>query len=120
MGWLRGANLVMALVFAFAAAVQHNDPDPLPWMSIYGAGAAASAWAAFAPATFRRWLAGLIGTVAVAWAVALVPQAWGKVRFTDLFAAFEMKTPEVEVARETCGLVIVAAGMGLAALVGRR
>ena len=26
----------MAVLFAFAAAVQCNDPDPLRWMAMYG------------------------------------------------------------------------------------
>ena len=33
---LRIANGVMAVLFAFAAAVQYNDPDPLRWMAMYG------------------------------------------------------------------------------------
>jgi hypothetical protein len=31
---LRIANGLMAMLFLFAVAVQHNDPDPLPWMAI--------------------------------------------------------------------------------------
>jgi plastocyanin len=119
MGWLRGLSLVLALVFVLAAAFQYNDPDPVPWMAIYAAAAAVSAWATLAPATFRAWLAGWVGAIALVWAGWLLPQAWGKVRFAELFQSVQMKTPEVEVAREVCGLLIVAAGMGLAILATR-
>jgi hypothetical protein len=34
----------------------------------------------------------------------------------DLFPSFEMKSLQVELAREACGLLIVAAGMTLALL----
>lgn len=119
MGWLRGVNIVLALLFVFAMAVQYNDPDPLPWMGIYGGAGGVCAWSALRPATLRWWLPALVATVALAWAIRLAPQVWGKVRLAEMFASFEMKSVEVEVARETCGLLAVAAAMAVAAL-GRR
>lgn len=35
---MRIANIFFAALFGFAVAVQYNDPDPLRWMAIYGAG----------------------------------------------------------------------------------
>jgi transmembrane protein TMEM220 len=34
---MRFLDLTMALLFAFAAALQFNDPDPIRWIAIYGA-----------------------------------------------------------------------------------
>ena len=40
-------SLLFALLFAGAAWVQRNDPDPEIWMAIYGGGAILSAFNAF-------------------------------------------------------------------------
>ena len=44
---LRVVSGVCAAVFGFSAAVQWNDPDPLPWIVGYGAVAVVSAAVAF-------------------------------------------------------------------------
>lgn len=36
---LHVVNGLLLVLFAVAAAVQYNDPDPVTWMAIYGAGA---------------------------------------------------------------------------------
>src|SRR5690606_25368379 len=36
--WFTGLSLAMAALLATCVALQHNDPDPLRWMLIYGAG----------------------------------------------------------------------------------
>ena len=108
---------LMTAAFAFSAAVQWNDPDPIPWMAIYGAASAASAWAALRPAGYPWWFAAGIAVVALIWSLALLPQVLGKVRFRELFESWEMKSPRVEVAREAGGLLIVAGWMAVTALV---
>ena len=54
--------------------------------------------------------------VAVVWALTLASNVLGKVRFGELFEAFEMKDACVEVAREFGGLVIVAGWMAVLAV----
>src|SRR5688572_32014402 len=38
LGW-KVANLIAAVMFGASVAVQINDPDPLPWMAVYGGAA---------------------------------------------------------------------------------
>jgi hypothetical protein len=111
--WWRVAQVLMAIAFVLSVAVQVNDPDPIQWMLVYGAAAIATIWAAIRPEAIPRWLPALVGVAALAWAAILAPQVMGKVQVRELFASWEMKSPRVEVARETGGLLIVAAWMAV-------
>ena len=103
---MRAVAAAFAALFLFAAALQYNDPDPLAWMAIYLAACAACI------VTVRRrsdWqLAAGTATVALIWALTLVPEAWD-VPLHDLVASWEMKDARVELAREMYGLLIVFA-----------
>lgn len=108
-------NLLMTAAFLFSVAVQYNDPDPIRWMAIYGA---AAVICMLAIAGRGRWpLAAAVGLLALVWALTLAPAVIGKVRFGELFEAFEMKDERVEVAREMGGLLIVAFWMLVSAIV---
>jgi hypothetical protein len=114
---LRVANAVMLAVFAASAVVQWNDPDPVQWMLIYGAAAAACAWA------LRRalpWPApAAVGAVALAWALTLVPEVLavpgvlGDPALWQVFSPRAMLSSAVEEARERLGLLLVAAWMAV-------
>ena len=106
---------LMTVAFALSVAVQYNDPDPLPWMGIYGAALVASAWAALRPRGYPWWFPAAVGAVALLWSSRLWPQVIGKVRLAELFASWEMKNARVEVAREAGGLLIVAVWMAVTA-----
>ena len=102
-------NYLFLAMFSFSVIVQYNDPDPLTWMTIYGLAAVACVIAIKRPA---HWLLpGALLLASLIWASTLVPHVWGKVRFGELFAAWEMKDLRVEEAREMSGLLIVAAWM---------
>ena len=108
----------MALLFAFAAAVQYNDPDPLRWMAIYLAAAGVAILAAM-----RRRIPPLlplaVGGIALVWAaMVLAGVEFGM--FGRMFDAWEMASPSIEQAREVSGLAIVAAWMFITAALGRR
>ena len=120
LGWFVAFQWLMTAAFTFSAAVQYNDPDPLPWMAIYGTAAAASAWAALKARGYPWALSALVGAVALVWGLSLLPQVVGKVRLPELFASWEMRSPRVEVAREAGGLLIVAAWMAVTTLVRLR
>jgi hypothetical protein len=107
---------LMTAAFALSVAVQYNDPDPIQWMAMYGAAAFATTWAALRPRRYPWWFPALVGLVALVWASRLLPQVLGKVRIPELFASWEMKNARVEVARESGGLLIVAAWMMITAL----
>lgn len=102
------ANVVMLAMFAFSVAVQFNDPDPLPWLAIYGAAAIVCGF------EIRRktplWAPLVVAAIALTWS------GWIAARVHDipigaLFAEWEMKDVGVEEAREMYGLAIVALWM---------
>lgn len=106
----------MLLLFTLGAAVQVNDPDPVPWIAVYGLAAAVCLLS-----LLRRmhWtLPALLCAVALAWAATLAPRAIGRVPFRDMFGAFEMRTVGIEESREMYGLLIIAAWMAMLALRG--
>lgn len=107
----------MAGLFAFAAAVQLNDPDPIRWTALYLAAAGLSLAAAFGR-TPRRWAAAL-GLAALGWGALIAADA-NLVLLRNIFDSWEMKDPGVEEARETLGLLIVAAWMAVLALAPAR
>jgi len=106
---------VMTALFALAVAVQYNDPDPVPWMMIYGAAGVLSAWvivrrsAPVVPVV-------IVGLIALGWGLDVGRGAYGKVAFSDMFQSWEMKSPTIEEARETSGLLIIAFWMAVLAI----
>lgn len=109
---MRLLDLTMALLFAFAAALQYNDPDPIRWMAIYGAACVLSLLSAFVrrilPATVLT-----VGLVAVVWAAWIALGGPAVSEYRHMFDAWEMKSPSVETAREASGLILVAAWMAV-------
>jgi hypothetical protein len=83
-GLFRIANGVMAVLFAFAAAVQDNDPDPLRWMAMYGLGMLACGLAL--AGRLPRLLPALAGLGALVWAATLAPGVVGRVSVGELFS----------------------------------
>lgn len=116
----RGFFGLMALLFAYAAFLQLNDPDPAVWVAIYGA-----ATLALIPAVLRRPLPravpATLATVSLAWALWLATIVFGDQPVHDMFPDQE-KTGwvivDAEEGREMGGLLIIAATM--AALVAYR
>jgi hypothetical protein len=86
-------------------------------MAIYGGAAAMSAWAALRPFGYPWWAPAILAVIALVWSATLLPQVMGKVRIAELFEAWEMKSPRIEVAREAGGLLIVTVWMAITALV---
>jgi hypothetical protein len=103
------ANAIMCLAFLFSVIVQFNDPDPLTWVSIYGAAMLVCAF------ELRRRVHPLvpaaIALVALIWAATIAPRVIGQVPFGAMFAEFEMKNAGVEESREMYGLVLIALWM---------
>lgn len=112
------ANYVFAGVFAVAAALQLNDPDPVEWIAIY-------LGAALACATWRRhqdawWLSTAVGLAALIWAGVLAPDVIGKVGAHEFFESMDKKGGNAEIAREFGGLLIIAGWMAVASITGFR
>ena len=109
--WFRIASWAMAVLLATCVALQYNDPDPVRWMAIYGAGALLSL---VLPARRPAALAGLIvGAVCAAWAISLVYATWGVIGLSDLTGKMSEKGGAVEAGREAGGLAIEGAWLVL-------
>jgi hypothetical protein len=112
-------NLMMALLLVFAAALQYNDPDPIPWLAIYLASAVVSLAAAAGRRT-RRGVLAAVAVIALGWAAMIAFGGPAASEYSHMFDAWEMKSPAVEEAREATGLVIVAAWMAVLFIHARR
>lgn len=117
LGW-RAANLIAAVLFSASVAVQINDPDPLPWMAVYGGAALIALLECIRPV--RPIFPSLLSLTALGWAATIAPRVIGKVPFAEMFGAFEMKNVGVEESREMYGLLLVAFWMAAVALAGWR
>ncbi len=97
----RIASAGFALLFAFGAFVQWNDPDPLRWMAVYAAAAALSA----AAVRGRMFVAptALLLAVLVVWVVLWAPAF--RHSSLDALQSFDMSRMQDEELREAWGLV---------------
>lgn len=110
----RAINAAMAALFVFGAAVQYNDPDPLRWMSMYLAAAVVALMAAVrSRSSVTAPL--LPGIVALVWAVVTASEGPPLDLYARMFEAWEMRSSEVEEAREASGLLIIAFWMAVVA-----
>ncbi len=117
LGW-RAADAVMLLLFAFGAAVQLNDPDPVRWIAVFALAAAACLLSLLRR---LRWAPpAILGAAALTWAATLAPRVVGRVPFGEMFGAFEMKNVGVEESREMYGLLIIGTWMAVLAVRARR
>jgi len=116
---VRLLDLTMALLFAFAAAVQFNDPDPIRWIAIYGAACALSLVAFFIRRVTPVLTLAVFG-IAMVWAVVIAFGGPAASEYGHMFDAWEMKSPSVEEAREASGLLIVAVWMMVLVIRARR
>lgn len=116
----KAAHAVMATCFALSVAVQVNDPDPLPWMAVYGAALAACVLA-FMEYKKAWTVASLAGAVALGWAIAIrATMQGGLAPARELFVETGMKTQAIEETREVLGLSIVVAWMAVVVVTGLR
>ncbi len=104
--------VVFALVFAAFAALQWNDPDPLTWISLYGAAALLCLLAC--RGRLRRIPAG------VSVAAYVLGAAWiWPAHFEGLGGTMEGH-PAVEEARESIGLLLCALAVGASFFMQRK
>jgi hypothetical protein len=105
------ADALFLLMFVFSVIVQVNDPDPLPWMAIYGAAAVACLLSLMGRLPWQ--FAVLTGIIALIWSATIAPRVIGQVPFLDMFAEFEMKDIGVEESREMYGLLLIGGWMAV-------
>lgn len=98
------ANGLAAAMFLVSAALQYNDPDPLRWAAMYGAGAAACLL--HGRVRWHRALALVVALCALGWAASqlgILP----RLAIGDLFKSMKAETPAIEESREFLGLLLV-------------
>lgn len=106
--------LIFALLFVSFAALQYNDADPQVWVPIYGFAAMACL---MAYTRIGQWW--FFGLMALIYGVAAVYQ-WPPAFEGFLLDEVGMKTVNIELARESGGLVLCAIAMGLMGWLVRR
>ena len=96
--------VAFAALFTLGAAVQWNDPDPLPWMVTYGFAAGLAAAAAYE----RLWprVTALFALGMALWLFALAPSLMGAP--PEAFTSFRMQDRSHEEPREAGGLALLA------------
>ncbi|MDT0646448.1 transmembrane 220 family protein [Zunongwangia sp. F260] len=105
------ANAFFAVIFLVSAFIQHNDPDPLLWMSIYGYGALVCMLAIFGKDSKILHYAGLV--FFVSYAVYLFFNHNGVYTWFSLHSAENITgsmsddKPWIEASREFFGLLIL-------------
>jgi hypothetical protein len=103
---LKFINFVMLLLFTLSVLVQYNDPDPVSWMLIYGAGCAICIL--FAMKKMRWTLLGgaLVAAVSGILVLFKIPDLTVN-GFRHMLDDVHMTQQGVEAAREFLGLLII-------------
>lgn len=110
-------NGLMLVLFATGAVVQYNDPDPVLWMGVYGAGALCCGL--FLAGQLPTLLSGGVAGLCLLGALYLLVQIlFGPVGFLDPTGQEMMGL--VEETREMFGFLITASWTGFLTWRGRR
>ena len=112
---LRVLNIIMLFVFLLSAAVQYNDPDGWLWIIYYAVAAVITAFAIANRYTPLAALAAIAYYIGAAWYL----PAWSSDTVL-LLREPKMSSPDVELARESFGLLICAVWMTVLAVVWYR
>ena len=104
--WFVAMCWVMAVLFSLSVGLQVNDPDPVRWMLMYGAGAIAAG--ALPAHRLAALPAALVGLAAATWGAYLAKEVAGVLHFSDLWLKMSQKGGAVEVGREAGGLALIA------------
>lgn len=104
-------NGLLLVLFGWAAAVQYNDPEPILWTTIYGAGALCCAL--YMVGQLPRWLALLVSGACLVGALYLLVRVVGPIGFFDPTGQEMMGLQEET--REMFGLLTIALWTGVLA-----
>jgi len=102
-------NIIMMLAFLFSVAVQYNDPDPIQWMAIYGAAAAACILQLRGKLDWK--FSATVSAAALLWALFILPGVLSRPFPTSMVDSFHMTGVADEEARELGGLLIILTWM---------
>lgn len=99
-------SLALTLLFVLFAYFQFNDPDPASWVAVYGL-VAAACLSVFLGRTPRYYV---FLVMSAAYLIAAFSQ-WPPEYEGILFGEMKMRSLNIELARESLGLVICALAM---------
>ncbi len=99
-------HILLALVFAAFAYLNLNDPDPLIWVSAYGAVALLFALSVGIWSDYRA--TGTLAVLLLVWMLTLLPGmfAWFRDGMPSITEEMKATEPHIEVVREFLGLLI--------------
>ena len=107
-------SVLFGLLFAYAAVVQYNDPDPFQWMVLYGVGALVCGL--HLAGRLPLMLSATVAAGCLVWALALGFVLWQSGAFFD----DRQMVGIVEPGRELLGLALVGGWSGVLAFAARR
>ena len=111
-------NVLMMVLFLFAAVLQYNDDaDVLCWIAVYLI--AASCCICASVGKLKWWVPALIAAICVGWASVYVARGVWSMPLSEAFAEWETKSPRVIAARDMLGLGVIAVWMILLATAAR-
>ena len=104
MKWI---NLLIAILFAWFAYVQLNDPDPERWVAMYGS--VAVLWALAAFNRYYLYVVYAVLVVSIFWMLSLFPDFvnWLQDGADSIVGSMKVEQPHIELTREFLGLVVV-------------
>ncbi len=108
---IRLAHGFMAVLFAFSATLQYNDPEPAPWILLYTAAAIVSGFAAKGRST--GWLAPALVLVCAWWEIHYIRLGAYATPLSHLAEEWHMTDQSVVDGREFYGLILIATWMGV-------
>ncbi|MCB0766458.1 MAG: transmembrane 220 family protein [Flavobacteriales bacterium] len=102
----RTVDLFLVGVFAAFAAMNLNDPDPIPWILAYLAVAVLFGLSAFDRADRR--VSGWLAVALAVWMLTMTPGvlSWVRAGMPSIAATMQAEEPHIEVMREFLGLLI--------------
>ncbi len=108
----RAIYLLILILALLSAAVQYNDPDPIPWMAMYGY--VALLYGLALAGYYRRQAAWAGLAVAALWAATLLPGFldWLRQGMPSITGQMKAESPHIELVREFLGLILCALAFG--------
>ena len=115
---LRLAHGIMAGLFAFSVALQFNDPNPAPWILLYGMSALAAGLAAVGRAS--RYLAFGVLAICALWEIQYLRVGAWHTPLSALVAEWHMMNEAIIRGREFYALILIGSWMAVIGCTARR
>ena len=115
---LRFAHGIMAGLFAFSVTLQINDPNPAPWILLYGMSALAAGLAAAGRSS--RYLALGVLAICALWEIQYLRVGAWHTPLSALVAEWHMTNETIVLGREFYALILIGSWMTVIGCTARR